>query len=61
MYFVPNFFLPQDSHELSKLLRTWKGQQLEGDSSPWTSEDRLRKSAQDLVETEQEYVRVSWY
>jgi len=27
-------------------------------SSPWTTEDKLKKSLQDLVETEGEYVRV---
>ena len=28
-------------------------------SPVWTLEDRLRKSAQDLVDTERDYVRVS--
>ena len=52
--------LSQDSHELSKLLRTWKMQQPSGaEAVPMTTDDRLRKSARELVETEQEYVRVS--
>ena len=50
----------QDSHELSKLLRTWEVQRAKEEPSPvWTLEDRLRKSAQDLVDTERDYVRVS--
>jgi len=50
--------LLKDSHELSKLLRTWKIQQTLQETTPWTHDDKLRKSAQDLVETEREYIRL---
>ncbi len=48
----------QDSYEVSKLLRGWKMEKSEGEGAPWTREDRLRKSARDLVESEQDYVKV---
>ena len=50
----------QDSHDLSKLLKSWDVQRAKEEPPPvWTQEDRLRKSAQDLVDTERDYVRVS--
>ena len=50
----------QDSHDLSKLLMSWEVQRAKDEPpSVWTQEDRLRKSAQDLVDTERDYVRVS--
>ena len=50
----------QDSSELSRLVRSWdvQGGREERQTS-WTSRDRLRKSAQDLLDTERDYVRVS--
>ena len=54
-------FSMQDSRELSRLLHSWELQRArESESeSGWTREDRLRKSAQDLVDTERDYVKVS--
>ena len=50
----------QDSSELSKLLKSWDVQRVrEERATTWTTEDRLRKSAQDLLDTERDYVRVS--
>ncbi len=43
---------------MSKLLRVWKMQDTSEDSSPWTKDDKLKKSASDLLETEAEYIRV---
>ena len=48
----------QDAKEVSKQIRVWKIQQEREDNVPWTREDRLRKSASDLVDTESDYVRV---
>ncbi len=51
--------LLKDSNEISKLLRRWRSEQMdEVASTPWTEDDRLRKSVSDLVETEADYVRV---
>ncbi len=49
------------SNEIQRLLRRWRRQQSDDShsGSAWTTEDRLRKSIQDMVETEGEYVRVS--
>ena len=53
--------LLKDTNEISKLLRTWESQQLEEATSvPWTREDKLRKRISDLIETEVDYVRVSF-
>lgn len=52
---------PQDTHALSKMVKAWKAHQSWDDQVEWTTEDRIRKIAQDLFETEREYVRVSAY
>ena len=49
----------QDTHTLSKLVRAWKMHQSWDDDTEWTTEDKMRKIAQDLLETEREYIRVS--
>lgn len=54
---MPTFL--KGSHEVSKLLRSWKMEKNDTDNVPWTREDRLWKSANDLVETERDYVKVS--
>ncbi|CAI7997318.1 Protein still life, isoform SIF type 1, partial [Geodia barretti] len=51
--------LLKDSSELSKLLKSWDVQRVrEERATTWTTEDRLRKSAQDLLDTERDYVRL---
>ena len=51
--------LLKDTNEISKLLRKWQSQQMdEAASTPWTEDDKLRKSVSDLVESEVEFVRV---
>ena len=50
----------QDSGDLSRMVRGWDVQRAREEKAVvWTQEDRLRKSVQDLVDTEREYVRVS--
>lgn len=48
----------QDSKEVSKLLQVWESSQPLV-QTPLTREDKLKKSATDLVETETDYVMVS--
>lgn len=40
------------------MLRVWKIEDALEDNSQWTKEDKLKKSATDLLETEAEYIRV---
>lgn len=52
--------LLRNSNEISKLIRNWNLHQNDDSASvPWTKDDKLRKSINDLIETEADYVRVS--
>ena len=48
----------QDSREVSKLIGVWETVSQPPAQTAWTTIDKLRKSATDLVETESEYVMV---
>ena len=51
--------LLNDTNEISRLLRKWQSEQTEeAAKTPWTKEDKLRKSISDLIESEADYVRV---
>ena len=50
-------FILKDSREVSKLLRAWETSQPVMRAPP-TRDDKLRKTAKDLVETEAQYVAV---
>jgi hypothetical protein len=51
--------LLKDSQDLSRLLRSWEAVRGREDPAPaWTQEDRVRKSALDLLDTERDYLRL---